>query len=604
MPRFGQFEVTGELGRGGMGVVYKGFDPVIRREVALKTIRLYDIDDAGERARMQERLEREAQSAGRLSHPNIVTIYQFGYEQVRPNETMAFIAMEYVPGRTLASLLGEGRLLQTQVVVNLLRQAAEALDHAHAQGVIHRDIKPANLLVTPDARLKVADFGVAKISAHTLTMTGTVLGSPFYMSPEQIRGEKVDARTDQYALGVVAFEAFGGRKPFDAETLSALVYQIVHTDPPDLVLPDSEMARRVNPVLMRALAKSPDGRFGTCSEFVEAIAAALDGHERRAAAVVKTPAARPAAPVAVERPIPPVPAVPEAPKPAVSEPVKTPIPVIPIPLPEATARPEAVAAPVREIPVVKSSGFQPGPAVAAKSAAAGAGLKLTLIAAGVVGAAVLGWVMFSERPKEAKQEQSPAVAIQQEPAKPVVQQTAQEIPEPAKEVQTSSLVPAARPSPPKPKTEMPPAPVQQEAKPAPERPAQTIQTVPSPVPTSSAPAPQAKPVEPQVKAFEVVRTAPRLLRQVQPDYTPEARRAGIEGMVGLTVQINEEGVPVRAGVAKSLDPGLDRKAIEAVAQWRFAPATADGKAVAATVNVEVGFTLIGSPGRGRPTLKK
>ncbi|MBE0660414.1 MAG: serine/threonine protein kinase, partial [Bryobacteraceae bacterium] len=371
MRRFGQYEVTGELGRGGMGIVFKGFDPVIRREVALKTIRLYDIDDVGERARMQERLEREAQSAGRLSHPNIVTIYQFGYEQVKPNETMAFIAMEYVPGRTLASLLGEGRPLQTQVVMSLLKQAAEAIDYAHAQGVIHRDIKPANLLVTPDARLKVTDFGVAKISAHTLTMTGTVLGSPFYMSPEQIRGEKVDARTDQYALGVVAFEAFGGRKPFDAETLSSLVYQIVHMEPPALELPDSEMARRVNPVLMRALAKSAEGRFGSCGEFVRALAGAIEEHGRRPAAVIQTPAARPVAPAA-----------PVAPKMAAGEAMRAPVPVIPIPVPRAAEQPETVVAPAREMAAPKAARVEPVQSVAAKPAVAG--LKLTLVAAGVV----------------------------------------------------------------------------------------------------------------------------------------------------------------------------------------------------------------------------
>ena len=598
MPRFGQFEVTGELGRGGMGVVYKGFDPVIRREVALKTIRLYDIDDAGERARMQERLEREAQSAGRLSHPNIVTIYQFGYEQVKPNETMAFIAMEYVPGRTLASLLGEGRPLQTQVVVNLLKQAAEALDHAHAQGVIHRDVKPANLLVTPDARLKVADFGVAKISAHTLTMTGTVLGSPFYMSPEQIRGEKVDARTDQYALGVVAFEAFGGRKPFDAETLSSLVYQIVHMEPPALVLPDSEMARRVNPVLMRALAKSAEGRFGTCGEFVEAIAAALDGHERRTAAVVQTPVAGPAAPA--------------APKTAVSEAVKAPIPVIPIPVPRAAERSEAVKAPARGREV-----HQANKAAAGTKAASGAGLKWTLAAAGVVGAAVLGWAVFSERGQDAGGEAAQGVAVQKAEARPVVQEPGRVVQAPDQPaVQRAAVVPATRPS--LAKTEAPRRVVEEESKPAAQPAVQTIPTVSSPVSTTSTPAVspaaavpsavvpavQASPQAPTPKSAEVVRVAPRLLRQVQPDYTAEARRAGIEGVVGLTVQINEVGVPVRAGVARSLDAGLDKKAIEAVAQWRFAPATVDGKAVATTVNVEVRFQLVGGPGRGRVTLKK
>jgi protein TonB len=285
--------------------------------------------------------------------------------------------------------------------------------------------------------------------------------------------------------------------------------------------------------------------------------------------------------------------------------MKTPVPVIPAPL--ATPRPEPVKPPVPKQPSV-----QPAPAVAAKPAAAGAGLKLTLVAAGVVGAAVLGWVVFRERPTEIVAEEAPKVAIQQEQARPVVQEPVREMPVAAlAKVQTSSVVPATRPGPPQAKIELPAAAVQAEAKPAPTQPAQMIPTVSSPVTTSSAPVPatpapavQARPAEPQTSAAEVARTVPRLLRQVQPDYTPEARRAGIEGMVGLTVQINEEGVPVRAGVARSLDAGLDRKAIEAVAQWRFAPATVDGRAVAATVNVEVRFQLVGAPGRGRPTLKK
>jgi protein TonB len=239
-------------------------------------------------------------------------------------------------------------------------------------------------------------------------------------------------------------------------------------------------------------------------------------------------------------------------------------------------------------------------------------LKLTLIAAGVVGVAVLGWVVLREGTPDAAVEPAQAVAVQQEQARPVVQEPVQVAPAAAlPKVQTSSAVPATRPGPPQAKLEPRPAAVQQETKPIPEQPKQMIPTVTSPVTTSSAPVPatpapavQERPAEPQTSAADVVKTAPRLLRQVQPDYTPEARRAGIEGVVGLTVQINEEGVPVRAGVARSLDAGLDRKAIEAVAQWRFAPATVDGRAVAATVNVEVRFQLVGAPGRGRPTLKK
>jgi protein TonB len=218
---------------------------------------------------------------------------------------------------------------------------------------------------------------------------------------------------------------------------------------------------------------------------------------------------------------------------------------------------------------------------------------------------------LSERPEKSAAEPAQAVEVQKEEARPVVQEPVRAAPAAAlPQVQTAAVA-ATRPAPPQAKAEPRPAAVQQEAKPVAEPPKQMIPTVSSPVSTTSAPAQaapspavQARPAEPQTSAAEVVKTAPRLLRQVQPDYTPEARRAGIEGVVGLTVQINEEGMPVRAGVARSLDAGLDRKAIEAVAQWRFAPATADGKPVAATVNVEVRFQLVGAPGRGRPTLKK
>jgi serine/threonine-protein kinase len=587
MPRFGQFEVTAELGRGGMGVVYKGFDPAIRREVALKTIRLHDLDDPTERTRMQERLEREAQSAGRLSHPNIVTIYQFGYEQIRPGETTAYIAMEYVPGRTLASLLAEGRMLQASVVISLLRQAAEGLDYAHAQGVIHRDVKPANLLITPDARLKIADFGVAKISAHTLTMTGTVLGSPFYMAPEQIRGEQVSPHSDQYSLAVAAFEAFGGRKPFDAETLSALVYKIVHEEPPALSLPDSEMARRINPVLLKALAKNPADRFPACHAFVDELAKAIEETGRR-------PAAEPPQSIA-SQPVTPVAQPVSAATPA-AQPVRTslPVPAIPMPVPQpASMTPAAPAAPVPKPLVTK------------------AGMKWLLLAGGAATAGLVGWVMLSEPDEAGMQPSSTAIQVKTEQAPLASPQKDNRMavpPPPVQPVQTAASIPQVRQSPPPTKSLPLAQPVRTEEPEPPTpsvKPASTpVQQAPAVVEKEMAPPVQSAPVEPQAAPKEVIRTAPRLLRQVQPNYTPEARHAGIEGVVGLTVQLNEEGIPVRAGVAKSLDPGLDRKAIEAVAQWRFAPATADGKPVAATVNVEVRFQTVGSPGRGRPTLKK
>jgi len=273
--QLGQYQVWEEIGRGGMGVVYRGYDPLIGREVALKTIHLYAIADPRERQEMQDRLQREAQSAGRLSHPNIVTIYQIGYAELQPGQTSAFLAMEFVPGANLAALMDTLRAGPPQQIISVLRQAAAALDYAHSRGVIHRDIKPANLLLTPEGAVKIADFGVAKILTQTVTMTGTVLGSPAYMSPEQIKAEPIDGRTDQYSLAVVAYELFTGKKPFEAETLSSLVFKIAQQPPPPLDNVPPHLASRIGPVLLRALAKDPASRYRTCAEFVDALEGAL-----------------------------------------------------------------------------------------------------------------------------------------------------------------------------------------------------------------------------------------------------------------------------------------------------------------------------------------
>lgn len=250
--QLGQYQVWEEIGRGGMGVVYRGYDPLIGREVALKTIHLYAIADPRERQEMQDRLQREAQSAGRLSHPNIVTIYQIGYAELQPGQTTAFLATEFIPGMNLSALLDSLRAGPPERIIDALRQAAAALDSAHSRGVIHRDIKPANLLMTPDGIVKIADFGVAKILTQTVTMTGTVLGSPAYMSPEQIKAEPIDGRTDQYSLAVVAYELFAGKKPFEAETLSSLVYKIAQQPPLPLENVPPQLAGRIGPVLFRA----------------------------------------------------------------------------------------------------------------------------------------------------------------------------------------------------------------------------------------------------------------------------------------------------------------------------------------------------------------
>jgi len=190
--RLGPYQILGELGRGGMGTVYRGLDPLIGRSVAIKTVRLAEVADSSELALLRERLYREAQSAGILSHPGIVTVYHVGEEN-----GVSFIAMEFIDGPTLSAILSSGARPPRDWAISVLRQAAAALDFAHQRGVVHRDIKPANLMLTSDGRVKVADFGVARIASSSLTRTGMSLGSPSYMSPEQVQAAAVDGRSDQ-----------------------------------------------------------------------------------------------------------------------------------------------------------------------------------------------------------------------------------------------------------------------------------------------------------------------------------------------------------------------------------------------------------------------
>jgi TonB family protein len=270
MQRLGPYELVAELGRGGMGVVYQGFDPLIRRSVAIKTLRLYNAPPA-ERALLEDRLAREAQSAGRLSHPNIVTIHQIGYDQTEIGDRLAYIVMEYVPGQTLADRLTQSPPLDRQATLDILAQTADALDYAHSQGVIHRDIKPANLLLSQQGRVKVADFGIAKITSQSVTQTGAMLGSPYYMAPEQIRAEALDGRADQFSLAVVAFEMLSGQRPFTADTPSALVYQIAHLETPTASLLRAGLSPATVQVIRTAMAKQPADRYATCRQMVAAL---------------------------------------------------------------------------------------------------------------------------------------------------------------------------------------------------------------------------------------------------------------------------------------------------------------------------------------------
>ena len=264
MQRIGRYQVVGELGRGAMGIVYRALDPSIGRTVAIKTIRLADLTDPAERSRLRERLFREAQSAGMLSHPNIVTIYDVGEE-----EGVAYIAMEFVDGQTLDRLAQTEPLTGARVLI-ILAQAAAALDYAHKRGIVHRDIKPANIMIHENS-VKITDFGIARIQSQQMTHAGGILGTPSYMSPEQVQGHAIDGRADQFSLAVIAYELMTGEKPFSGDSMTALLYKIVRDDPPSPQLVNPSLSWPVETVLKRAMSKDPAERYASCSDFAKAL---------------------------------------------------------------------------------------------------------------------------------------------------------------------------------------------------------------------------------------------------------------------------------------------------------------------------------------------
>jgi serine/threonine-protein kinase len=266
----GRYKILKELGRGAMGLVYLGKDPTIQRFVAIKTMRLDQIDDPDKVQEIKSRFFREAESAGRLSHPNIVTIYDAGEE----NE-LGYIAMELVEGQSLKEWSRKPQLMPLPELVPTLASVAEALDYAHQQGVVHRDIKPANIMITKERVVKVMDFGIAKMASSSKTQTDVVLGTPTYMSPEQIAGKKVDGRSDVFSLGVVLFELLTGQPPFTADNLSALLFAIAHHPHPELLTLRQDLPPMFQEVLNRALQKELPQRYRRAGELAQDLRACL-----------------------------------------------------------------------------------------------------------------------------------------------------------------------------------------------------------------------------------------------------------------------------------------------------------------------------------------
>jgi serine/threonine-protein kinase len=289
MESLGRYQIQQELGRGAMGTVYRAYDPKIDRVVALKTIALSGIDAAGE-ADFRRRFVREAQAAGKLSHGGIVTIYDVGEDE---RTRTPFIVMEYIEGTTLEEL-GRGERLPLERALEMVEQVAEALDYAHERGIVHRDIKPANIIITPDGRAKITDFGIAKLLQTQFTQPGQVLGTPAYMSPEQLSGGAVDGRSDLFSLGVILYWLVTGDKPFPGDTTTSVSFKVVYKDP---ILP-TELNPTLSPELdylaTHALAKAPAQRYQRGRELAD------DSEDIRQGRPPRSRAAQPAA-AAVER---------------------------------------------------------------------------------------------------------------------------------------------------------------------------------------------------------------------------------------------------------------------------------------------------------------
>ncbi len=268
-PTLGRYEIIKELGKGAMGTVYMGKDPKISREVAIKTLRYEEVDEA-QIAEVKKRFFKEAEAVGKLTHPNIVTIYDVGEDY-----DIAFMAMELLDGSDLEQYCQKDNLLPLSKILRIITSVAQALDYAHRSGVIHRDIKPANIMILSNGEVKVTDFGIARVIASSKTQTGIILGTPSYMSPEQIAGQKVDGCSDLFSLGVVLYELLTGEKPFKGESLATLMYNITTSPPSPLHDVAPNVPEKCAAVIEKILAKDRDKRYQSGMEMAKELAESM-----------------------------------------------------------------------------------------------------------------------------------------------------------------------------------------------------------------------------------------------------------------------------------------------------------------------------------------
>jgi serine/threonine protein kinase/AmiR/NasT family two-component response regulator len=267
--KIGKYEINGELGSGGMGIVYKGWDPAINREVAIKGVNKQSLP-ADEREGVLNRFRHEAQAVGRMVHPRIVQIYDF-----IEDENAAYIIMELVHGKTLAEHIASKEKFGLREISQIITQTLDGIGYAHAQGVVHRDMKSANIMINNDGRIKINDFGIARIESTNLTKVGDMVGTPSYMSPEQFKAEEISGTSDLYSIGVIAYELLTGRRPF-VGSIPAIMQQVVNATPEKPSSLNTQLSPEIDNVLAKAMAKKPADRYQKASEFAEAFKGAIN----------------------------------------------------------------------------------------------------------------------------------------------------------------------------------------------------------------------------------------------------------------------------------------------------------------------------------------
>jgi serine/threonine protein kinase len=330
--KLGKYEIKRPLGRGAMGVVYEGWDPIIARRVAIKTVKLPDNADDPETEEALARFRREAQAAGRLIHPNIVGVFDYG-----ETNDLAYIVMEFVDGPPLKNVLDKQERFALPDIVRVMDDLLTGLQFSHDRGVVHRDIKPANVMLTSGGQAKIADFGIARIESSSMTQAGTLLGTPAYMSPEQFMGQVVDARTDIYSSGVLLYQLLTGERPYEGG-LSAIMHKALNTEPPWPSQLSVTAPPAFDAVVKRAMAKRPEERYPSATAFMAAVRAAVNApagavsepnESEDEATMVSTPTPRPIIPVAAApAPVRPPPAAAPAPVVAALPRRSSPVPMI------------------------------------------------------------------------------------------------------------------------------------------------------------------------------------------------------------------------------------------------------------------------------------